>query len=543
MPSTWPLGVLRAGVVATIDERAVLQVGGQRHSVRLWVSGVDRWRTTETEPTLRHRTVGDAPVHEWTVRVPGGDVSWSTFGFVPAGGGDAPAIALGVHNDSTEPVAVALVVGPVREAQLRGDSLVADGEVVARFARAPRGLVRGATPERVAAVLDAGGVEPLVEGRPPDDSGSAGAGSGELWVAAVAPLPHTATYDVVVGHGGGWGDTFPIPPTATAVATGWSAHAEQGTRLEPADPVVEGAWRQAVTTLALISQEVAPEHVAAVGAAVARLGWRSDAAGLATRAMAAQRRSGEVGGSPEDTIDAVDLWSTMVGLDLTDEGIDQMVLPLASAAGWLAHPRRSRRLPDVLRARAASALRRAAAAMARAGEERAAADLAAAAGQVGPSGAAQPDAKPPLDGTPSELARWITDTIDAHVAAGPDGVSLLEGWTSALAGRSIEVHDAETPWGRVGYAIRWHGRRPALLWEAVEPASTIRWTCPVIDPAWSSTDATGETLLAEPEGLPELDLVESSTEVLADPSAADAASGAATEPEPPTGPMEGESFA
>src|SRR5690606_6111541 len=120
----------------------------------------------------------------------------------------------------------------------------------------------------------------------------------------------------------------------------------------------------------------------------------TDAASLATRAMAAQRRSGEVGGSAEATVDAVDLWSTMVGLDLTEEGIEQMVLPLASAAGWLARPRRARRLPGPLRARAGSALRRAAAAMARAGEERAASDLAATAELVGADGRAEPGPKP-----------------------------------------------------------------------------------------------------------------------------------------------------
>src|SRR3954470_12974731 len=32
-------------------------------------------------------------------------------------------------------------------------------------------------------------------------------------------------------------------------------------------------------------------------------------------------------------------------------------------------------------------------------------------------------------------------------------------------GRGLEVHDAPTHFGRLSYAVRWHGERPALLWE------------------------------------------------------------------------------
>jgi hypothetical protein len=49
------------------------------------------------------------------------------------------------------------------------------------------------------------------------------------------------------------------------------------------------------------------------------------------------------------------------------------------------------------------------------------------------------------------------------------------------------------PRGRVSCSVRWHGPRPALLWDA--PADvTVR--APALDPAWSSTEATGEALLS-----------------------------------------------
>jgi hypothetical protein len=65
-------------------------------------------------------------------------------------------------------------------------------------------------------------------------------------------------------------------------------------------------------------------------------------------------------------------------------------------------------------------------------------------------------------------------------------------------GQGIEVHDAPTHAGLLSFAIRWHGDRPALLWE-LEPhdgAGTVRITVPGFDSSWSTTEHSGEALLA-----------------------------------------------
>ena len=65
-------------------------------------------------------------------------------------------------------------------------------------------------------------------------------------------------------------------------------------------------------------------------------------------------------------------------------------------------------------------------------------------------------------------------------------------------GRGVEVHDAPTHFGKLSYAVRWHGDRPALLWE-LEPhdgVNAVRLTTPGLDPSWSSTERRGEALLA-----------------------------------------------
>ncbi len=71
-----------------------------------------------------------------------------------------------------------------------------------------------------------------------------------------------------------------------------------------------------------------------------------------------------------------------------------------------------------------------------------------------------------------------------------------EGWLGA----GIEAHGLCTPLGVVSFAVRWHGERPALLWE-VEPhpgIGTVRLTAPGLDAGWSSTELRGDALLSAP---------------------------------------------
>ena len=77
---------------------------------------------------------------------------------------------------------------------------------------------------------------------------------------------------------------------------------------------------------------------------------------------------------------------------------------------------------------------------------------------------------------------------------GPDGaVALLGDLPPAWRGQPITVHDAPTRAGPVSYAVRWHGPRPALLWEA--PAGTTL-RAPGLDPTWTTDEPRGDALLA-----------------------------------------------
>ena len=87
--------------------------------------------------------------------------------------------------------------------------------------------------------------------------------------------------------------------------------------------------------------------------------------------------------------------------------------------------------------------------------------------------------------------RFLDEIHCALVQRRRNSVKLLPGFRSEWLGANIAVHDFDD----VSFAVRWHGARPALLWDV--PVGR-RVTAPALDPAFSSTEPQGEALLAEP---------------------------------------------
>ena len=64
-------------------------------------------------------------------------------------------------------------------------------------------------------------------------------------------------------------------------------------------------------------------------------------------------------------------------------------------------------------------------------------------------------------------------------------------------GSNFEVHGVPTgPRSTVGFALRWHGERPAVLWEQHGPAQLL--SAPAVDAEWSRDAGSGEALWAAP---------------------------------------------
>ena len=126
---------------------------------------------------------------------------------------------------------------------------------------------------------------------------------------------------------------------------------------------------------------------------------------------------------------------------------------------------------------------------ARMGESRAADDVAAA--QLRMSSAAEP---PNVMPTGIRASAWVEEKM---VAMQRDGSVQIfgRGIPRLWLGANLECHRvAAGPLHTVSFGIRWHGEKPALLWEVAGPAG-IKLTAGKCDPTWTSVEATGETLL------------------------------------------------
>ena len=73
------------------------------------------------------------------------------------------------------------------------------------------------------------------------------------------------------------------------------------------------------------------------------------------------------------------------------------------------------------------------------------------------------------------------------------GLVLLSVLPDGWLGQGVEVHHAPTHFGDLSYALRWHGERPALLWELhTRPGGApVGLSAPGLDPGWTTTEAAG----------------------------------------------------
>jgi hypothetical protein len=248
--------------------------------------------------------------------------------------------------------------------------------------------------------------------------------------AAIAvPLGHRATVRVGVARA-----PSATTPSAEQVARGWVAQTETGTRL-------------------LVPDE-------ALG-----------------RAVVAARAEALLTGVPDDPIERLLTWRERVRLG---DAPEPWVADVASAA--VAVAKRAHHHPDW---DAVAALDAAAEVLRRAGETTAAADVVTMAGRLGPGEPLPLDAP---DGV--RFLAWLERRL---VRASNAGVDLLPGFPADWAGQGVEVYGADAAGITAGFALRWHGERPALLWDLSEPT---RLTCSGLDPAWSAAAEQGEALLA-----------------------------------------------
>jgi hypothetical protein len=94
----------------------------------------------------------------------------------------------------------------------------------------------------------------------------------------------------------------------------------------------------------------------------------------------------------------------------------------------------------------------------------------------------------------ASVGRFVVD-VERRIATG--GRLLPAGIPRRWLGANFEVHGIPTAVrSTVSFAVRWHGERPAVLWE--QQGDPQRLTAPGVDPDWSTDEVSGEALWAAP---------------------------------------------
>jgi hypothetical protein len=252
----------------------------------------------------------------------------------------------------------------------------------------------------------------------------------------VTPVGHQATVTVGLSHCGASPRRLPLLPTADQVVRGWQQQLARA------------------GTLRL------PE--------------------LSLETQLARHRSNLLLDGLDDS-DPLVLAHGITELVRLGEPPDRWTLDLASAV------QRAARVSSPLSATVFRAARRVFVA---AGERRAAADvdrmLRALSADCGP----RPAADQPL------LAAWLDSQLLTDLAAQRQAVLLPHGVPPNWFGNDFEVHGLPVDTGTLSYAIRWHGTRPAVLWECTVAGTTLRGPG-----GWSTTSASGEALWALPDAV------------------------------------------
>lgn len=444
------------GPVAVVDERGRVQTCDRGWSFEWGVGIGDRWRVAHVDPGARRHRIDDAPVYETRLRVPTGDV---VHRVAVANDGVSRVLVIEFENMSSDAVAVALV-GRAHGVELQAtrDAVTLGGQVWIQ-------------PERRAggAVAVSGAQDPWSKIRRDPPTAAVSARGDEVAAGLVMALPHrqTVKFGVVIA-----GTALSRPANPAEIASGWRAVTAETLTIDVADADLGVAWRRILGDLVVQAGSDDPRSAAETAPIL-------DIAGLDREA---------------DRARAVVVSSAESGL-LTGSAAVAALRALASRELRIGRDSGLNELADVLVAGASDSLDRDTAnQLARAleaGPPRVAADAERLAASVDPNVVYQP----------STLAATAADRVLGTLIddSRPDHIDLLPEIPPEWFSRPIDVRGFGTLWGRMSFSVRWHGHRPALLWERAGSHDNVELRCRGIDPSWSSVERQGETLLAEPD--------------------------------------------
>ncbi|NNF55857.1 MAG: hypothetical protein HKN03_15625 [Acidimicrobiales bacterium] len=476
------LGIFGEPAVAAVDRSGIVQLADADWVLDWWILGADRWYTPSSEAAVRQQRLGSGPIVQTALRVSDGDVVHRTWAVHH---GDRPGVVVEIENTTKAPVALALAIRPFdldgrigQPVVHLGEDHIQVGDTSLQFSLEVRDTM-------------------------PDHN------------AIVIPVPHSVTARILIS-GKEAGDQRQIPDLATAVRA-WDSLITSKSRVALPDQRLTALFDQGRGRLSLGFHDLHERITALDGsagrelAAVALTGSSTEAGELLGRLVADDwlpqaRRLDE----PESLGAVADgiAWAAILHAPLLADAVLPVLTQLAQQS------RRKRSEPGTQQA------------------ERALARVAKLAGQGGaaraidrrlglgsdPSLPQSVAALSALTQEASETGSWGDDDIEPvtqglialrHLLVqerwenDQPEIDLFTEWPTAWRGGAAELHALPTAFGLISAAIRWHGYRPALLWQFDRSdhfQSAIRLRCSALDPDWSTTAASGETLLAGAAG-------------------------------------------
>ena len=402
-----------------------------------YVAADDRWHVPADEPTIRQRRVEGTPVVETRLRIPDGDAVQRVWA-VPERGG---MVVVEIENESPLPFAVAFSGPPV-------------------------------STERPASDMEVQGIE-----LPPG--------------SFVLPVGHHSTVRVLLGsHGREKPSGWPAVPPADAVARGWVNVVERASRLNLPDDALVEAVTAARCDLLLegpVDPIADPIGFLLDVAELVRCGddaadWILDIVDPAEQVARTVDRSGMSAASRRESIDALcgaRRVASTGGDDRAAGDLGRIIADLETDPG--ARRRWGRRT-----------------------------HRGAGTGTEGRDAGVEPGASFADIRRSGSVGRFVRSVERLVVAAGPRTTSsadtdssvataalLPSGLPTGWLGSNFDVHGLPSgPASTVSFAVRWHGERPAVLWEQDGPPVVL--TSPRLGPSWSSSDASGEALWDAP---------------------------------------------
>lgn len=461
-----------------VDDRGRLQPAGQTWTLEWTLAAGARWVSAIESERVKQRHVAPAVV-ETEIVTPSGPVVQRVAAAVVDG---EPVALVEIENKGGVAIAVGLGVRPLVHSHQGGRGFVSYAKAEAdQIDLGKQGRVRLLSSAAATVAVEG---EDLLASMPEPDAGVASAAvssrRGAAQAGVVLPLPHTATTRFYIELAGPTRVDAAVP-TIDDVQRGWGVHLGSGARFVVGDTSVAEHWESAGRKL--LTEWPSSARVPAWITAQSERGFGNDALRLfgelerVDDEHAVLASLGRWSMLTEPTSGLDDLYRIIGVVGRAAKSVDGSTK--LAGPGWLGSGYEA--LADKLRLI----------------EQPDVADWVASFTAKIDHAGSQPDPQAER-GAPDSASpvNFVLAVRDSLLWDHLDTAELLPALPLAWRGRSIDAFDVPIVGGTLSFGLRWHGPRPALLWEHDVEGFTL--AASALDPSWSSDETSGEVLLADP---------------------------------------------